>query len=169
MYFHVVISKDFHWDPEKDFVVLKSAALLGSWDGSIAMFPRYNLLLLFVCSKTMFFFILHGKSVRLNLDVIKYSYFCQYRNYISFYRIIRLFVICMSPSLTITFCLIGLLEIRDILLKDILKFPRKDFMSVYPTNMQFTSTVKTSSFMRPSTRKRKMTTSTDACRSNKGF
>lgn len=83
----------------------------------------------------------------------------------NYYIICHLYV----PSLTITFCLIGLVEIRDILLKDMLKFPRKNFMSVYPTNMQFTSTVKRSSFMRPSTRKRKMTSSTDACQSNKNF
>ncbi|CAI5684999.1 unnamed protein product [Oreochromis niloticus] len=40
VYFHVIVSKDFHWHPEKDVVVLKSKALLGSWDGSLAMFPR---------------------------------------------------------------------------------------------------------------------------------
>uniref|UniRef100_A0A3P9CJF2 E3 ubiquitin-protein ligase rnf213-alpha n=1 Tax=Maylandia zebra TaxID=106582 RepID=A0A3P9CJF2_9CICH len=40
IYFHVVVSNDFHLDPEKDFVVLKSAALLGNWDAYIEMFPR---------------------------------------------------------------------------------------------------------------------------------
>lgn len=44
VYFHVVISKEFHLEPEKDIVVLKSEVLFGSWDAGIAMFPRYKLI-----------------------------------------------------------------------------------------------------------------------------
>lgn len=83
----------------------------------------------------------------------------------NYYIICHLYV----PSLTITFCLIGLVVIMVIFVKDMLRFPRKNFMSVYPTNMRFTSTVKGGSFLRSSTRKRKMTSSTDACQSNKDF
>ncbi|XP_042081854.1 E3 ubiquitin-protein ligase rnf213-alpha isoform X3 [Haplochromis burtoni] len=39
VYFHAVISKEFHLEPEKDIVVLKSEVLFGSWDGFTEMFP----------------------------------------------------------------------------------------------------------------------------------
>uniref|UniRef100_A0A3Q4I5J3 RING-type E3 ubiquitin transferase n=1 Tax=Neolamprologus brichardi TaxID=32507 RepID=A0A3Q4I5J3_NEOBR len=39
VYFHAVISKEFHLEPEKDMVVLKSEVLFGSWDGFTEMFP----------------------------------------------------------------------------------------------------------------------------------
>lgn len=45
VYFHAVISKEFPFDPEKDVVVLKSEALLGSWKGWIKMFPRFESLI----------------------------------------------------------------------------------------------------------------------------
>ncbi|XP_025754625.1 E3 ubiquitin-protein ligase rnf213-alpha isoform X3 [Oreochromis niloticus] len=37
--FHAVISKEFHFEPEEDIVVLKSEVLFGSWDAGTAMFP----------------------------------------------------------------------------------------------------------------------------------
>uniref|UniRef100_A0AAX7V858 RING-type E3 ubiquitin transferase n=1 Tax=Astatotilapia calliptera TaxID=8154 RepID=A0AAX7V858_ASTCA len=39
VHFHAVISKEFHLEPEKDMVVLKSEVLFGSWDGFTEMFP----------------------------------------------------------------------------------------------------------------------------------
>ncbi|XP_042073459.1 E3 ubiquitin-protein ligase rnf213-alpha isoform X2 [Haplochromis burtoni] len=39
VYFHAVISKEFHLEPEKDMVVLKSEVLFGSRDGFIEMVP----------------------------------------------------------------------------------------------------------------------------------
>ncbi|XP_067452688.1 E3 ubiquitin-protein ligase rnf213-alpha-like isoform X1 [Thunnus thynnus] len=37
VYFHVVTSKDFHLDPEKDLVILKSEKLFGNWDAGKEM------------------------------------------------------------------------------------------------------------------------------------